>query len=393
MTGETKMNRTKTMLMTTAVSVGLIASGAQAAETIKVGLAVPLTGDFAPYNEVAGAQCMAKMINDAGGINGQEIELLIQDTGSDTQAAISLTERFVSEGIVAMATIPFSDTMIPVAQIAAANGVTLIQSQSTQVEMHTGVVDNFLTNVAPDPYTAAAAANYALSQGVKNVAIFTSDEGGSWSARTPEWFAEVIEANGGTLQAKLNYSSGTTDWSPQIAELKALDPAPDAVYISWAMPDIGILVRQMRSAGLDAWVVGSDGFDDPSLDALAADDPTILDKVFFGTLAPAVPGSRIEAFQTACAEIGVEVNGLFPALGGDMIKIIEHGINAAGSTDPSAIRDAIRAADSIPVMSVEAISFKDTNSYALRDIPVIGFKDGKRLVLSQEIPANVPSWP
>ena len=76
-----------------------------------------------------------------------------------------------------------------------------------------------------------------------------------------------------------------------------------------------------------------------------------------------------------------------------MVKIIEHGIRSAGSMDPSAIRDAIRAADSIPVMSVEAISFKETTSYALRDIPVIGFKDGQRVVLTEEIPANVPSWP
>ncbi|MGI9507789.1 MAG: ABC transporter substrate-binding protein, partial [Geminicoccaceae bacterium] len=276
------MSKFGTWLLATTAGVGLAASAATA-DTIKIGLAVPLTGDFAAYNEVTGAQCMVKMINQAGGIDGQELELLIQDTGADTQAAISLTEKFLGEGIVALSTIPFSDTMIPVAQIAAADGVTVIQSQSTQVEMHAGVVDNFITNVAPDPYTAAAAANYALSQGVQNVAIFTSDEGGSWSARTPEWFAEVIEANGGTLQATLNYTSGTTDWSPQIAELKALDPAPDAVYISWAMPDIGILVRQMRSAGLDAWVVGSDGFDDPSLDALASDDATMLDRVFFGT--------------------------------------------------------------------------------------------------------------
>lgn len=386
------MSKFGTWLLATTAGVGLAASAATA-DTIKIGLAVPLTGDFAPYNEVAGAQCMVKMINEAGGIDGQELELLIQDTGADTQAAISLTEKFLGEGIVALSTIPFSDTMIPVAQIAAANGVTVIQSQSTQVEMHAGVVDNFVTNVAPDPYTAAAAANYALSQGVQNVAIFTSDEGGSWSASTPKWFAEVIEANGGTLQATLNYTSGTTDWSPQIAELKALDPAPDAVYISWAMPDIGILVRQMRSAGLDAWVVGSDGFDDPSLDALANEDASILDKVFFGTLAPAVPDSRIDAFQKECAAIGVEVEGLFPSLGGDMVKIVEHGIRSAGSTDPSAIRDAIRAADSIPVMSVESISFKDTTSYALRDIPVIGFKDGQRVVLTEEIPANVPSWP
>ena len=118
-----------------------------------------------------------------------------------------------------------------------------------------------------------------------------------------------------------------------------------------------------------------------------------LDRVFFGTLAPAIPGSRIEKFQTECAAVGVEVNGLFPSLGGDMIKIIEYGITASGSLEPAAIRAAIRAADSIPVMSVSSISFKDTKSYALRDIPVIGLKNGQRVLLSQNIPTNVPSWP
>jgi branched-chain amino acid transport system substrate-binding protein len=387
-----KTNTYKTLMSSVAV-VCTIGTAAVAEDVIKVGLPVPLTGDYAAYNEVDGARCMAEMINRDGGVNGMKFELLIQDTGADTQTAISLTEKYLSEGIVALATIPFSDTMIPVAQMAAEQGVSIIQSQSTQVEMHTGLVDNFFSNVAPDPYTATAAANYALSQGVKNIVIFTSDEGGSWSARTPEWFADVVVAGGGTLQTSLNYNSGTTDWSPQIAELKALDPAPDAVYISWAMPDIGILVRQMRSAGLDAWVVGSDGFDDPSLDALAEADPAILDRVFFGTLAPAIEGSRIDYFQKACSEIDMKVEGLFPSMGADMIKIIAYGVETAGSTDPVAVRDAIRSADSIPVMSVESISFKDTNSYALREIPVIGFKDGKRVVLSQDVPSNVPSWP
>ncbi|MBN9890344.1 ABC transporter substrate-binding protein [Pelagibaca abyssi] len=374
----------------------ILALGAGAAsaqdETIKVAFPAPLTGDYAAYNEVDGARCLAEMINQDGGVDGKMFELLIQDTGADTQAAITLTERFLGDGIVALGTIPFSDTMIPVAQIAGSQGVSVIQAQSTQVEMHSGVVDNFLTNVAPDPFTATAAANYALSQGVKNVAIFTSDEGGSWSAKVPEWFADVIVEGGGTLQTTLNYTSGTTDWSPQIAELRALDPAPDAVFISWAMPDIGILIRQMRSAGLDAWVVGSDGFDDPSLDALAEEDPSLLDKVFFATLAPSVPGSRIDEFQTACADMGMEVNGLFPSLGADTIRIVAYGVEAAGSTDPVAVREAIRAADSIPVMSVEAVSFKDTGSYALREIPVIGFEDGTRALLQQDTPENVPDW-
>lgn len=380
----------KTALLGAAAALAFGAS-AHAEDAIKIGFAVPLTGDFAIYNEIPGAQCMAEMINAEGGVNGMPIELMIQDAGSDTQAAISLAERFMGDGIVAMGTIPFSDTMIPVAQIIGSAGIGIVQAQSTQVEMHSGVVDNFISNVAPDPYTATAAANYALAQGVKNVAIFTSDEGGSWSARVPEWFAEVIVENGGTLQTTLNYTSGTTDWSPQIAELRALEPAPDAVYISWAMPDIGILIRQMRAAGLDAWVVGSDGFDDPSLDALAEEDPTLLDKVFFGTLAPSQPGSKVAAFYEACAEIGVEVNGLFPSLGADTVKIIAYGVKAAGSTDPVAVREAIRAADAIEVMSVDSVSFKETKSYALREIPVIGFKGGERILLTLDVPANVPT--
>ena len=56
----------------TAAALGLLGIAAQAEETIKIGLAVPLTGDFAPYTEVAGAQCMVKMINNAGGINGKK---------------------------------------------------------------------------------------------------------------------------------------------------------------------------------------------------------------------------------------------------------------------------------------------------------------------------------
>ena len=107
-----------------------------------------------------------------------------------------------------MQTIPFSDTMI-VAQIAAGYGVTILQAQSTQVEMHTGIVDNFISNVSPDPFTAAAAAEYALSEGVKNVVLLTSDDGGSWSAKTPLWFGEVIENGGGKVLSKSSIPTST----------------------------------------------------------------------------------------------------------------------------------------------------------------------------------------
>lgn len=368
-----------------------LASPALAADTIKIGLGVPMTGDYAPYSEWQGARCMADMINAKGGVNGMKIEVLIQDSGADTQTAISLAQKFLDEGAVMLGTIPFSDTMIPVAQVAQGYGVSIFQPQSTQVEMHAGIVDNFFTGVSPDPFTATAAANHALSLGVRNVVLMTSDEGGSWSARTPLWFGDVVEAGGGKVLSKLNFSFGTSDWSPQIAEMKALGEEIDAVYISSIMPDIAVLIRQMRSAGIEAYVVGSDGFDDPSLDAIGTDDPAILDKVFFATLAPSHADSAVVKFIAECKEMGIDVPGLFPATGADTVKAVAWAVEQSGSTDPATLAETLRNADSIPVMSVDAISFKETRTYAQRTIPVIGFEGGKRVLISNEIPANTPT--
>jgi len=375
-----------------ALAAAMIAAPASA-DTIKIGLGIPMTGDYAPYSEWQGARCMAEMINNKGGVNGMKIQVLTQDSGADTQTAISLAQKFLDEGVVMLGTIPFSDTMIPVAQVAQPYGVSIFQPQSTQVEMHAGIVNNFFTGVSPDPFTATAAANYALEQGVRNVVLMTSDEGGSWSARTPLWFGEVIEAGGGKVISKMNFSFGTSDWSPQIAEMKALSETIDAVYISSIMPDIAVLIRQMRSAGIDAWVVGSDGFDDPSLDAIGSDDPSILDKVFFATLAASHAEGPVVKFMNECKAMGIDVPGLFPATGADTVMAVAYGVEKSGSTDPTAIADAIRNAESIPVMSVESISFKETRTYAQRTIPVIGFKDGKRVLISNIVPANTPqNW-
>ncbi len=379
----------KKLTLTTLTAMSL-ALPAVAEDTIKIGLGVPMTGDLAIYSEYLGARCMADMINADGGAGGKQIEVLVQDSAGDTQAAISLAQKFLDEGVVMLGTTPFSDTMIPVAQIAQPYGVSIFQPQSTQVEMHAGIVDNFFTGVSPDPFTATAAANHALSEGVKNVVLLTSDEGGSWSARTPLWFGQVIEEGGGKVLAKMNFSFGTSDWSPQIADMKALGEEIDAVYISSIMPDIGVLVRQLRSAGIDAWVVGSDGFDDPSLDAVAADDPAILNKVFFATLAPSHDESAVVKFMADCKDLGHDVPGLFPATGADTVKAVAWAVETSGSSDPAVIAETIRTAESIPVLTVDSISFKDTKTYAQRTIPVIGYKDGKRVLISNEIPENTP---
>ena len=59
-----------------ALAAGLVAVPALAQDTVKIGFAVPLTGDFAPYNEVDGARCMAEMINRDGGVGAHIVSAL-----------------------------------------------------------------------------------------------------------------------------------------------------------------------------------------------------------------------------------------------------------------------------------------------------------------------------
>src|ERR1700722_1366442 len=73
---------------------------ARAADTVKIGLDNPLTGTFAALgkNELIGAQLAIEQINAKGGIDGRQVELLVEDsTSGDTatavQKALKLIER------------------------------------------------------------------------------------------------------------------------------------------------------------------------------------------------------------------------------------------------------------------------------------------------------------
>ena len=76
------------------------------ADTIKIGLGIPMTGDYAPYSEWQGARCMAEMINAKGGVNGMQIEVLRRIRRRHPNRYKS-GQKFLDEGVVMLGTITF----------------------------------------------------------------------------------------------------------------------------------------------------------------------------------------------------------------------------------------------------------------------------------------------
>ena len=100
--------------MATAVFLtGFAFTGAYAQETIKIGVTQPLTGAFAASgNYVAqGAKIAEEEINQAGGVLGKKIQLIIEDNKSNPTEAVSTVEKLITKDKVPVLIGAWSSTL------------------------------------------------------------------------------------------------------------------------------------------------------------------------------------------------------------------------------------------------------------------------------------------
>ena len=155
------------------------------------------------------------------------------------------------------------------------------------------------------------------------------------------------------------------------------------------MPDdIGLIVKQMRQAGVTQPIVGGDGYDTPlllSVGGKAAND------VYYSThafMAPAGSTDAIAKFYTDYkAAYGTGPENAFAALGYDTVGLIADAIKRAGSENPAKIRDALAATNGYPGIT-GSITYPGDNRVPQKTVTMIGVKDG-HLTLAAE---GMPSW-
>ncbi|URK89142.1 ABC transporter substrate-binding protein (plasmid) [Rhizobium sp. RCAM05350] len=83
--------------LTTTAAAALLSSAVQAAN-IKIGASLPITGGLSVSGEKhkRGYELCTELINDAGGILGRQVELVVSDNRSDPATAINQYERFIN---------------------------------------------------------------------------------------------------------------------------------------------------------------------------------------------------------------------------------------------------------------------------------------------------------
>jgi branched-chain amino acid transport system substrate-binding protein len=361
---------------------------AQDAEPIRIGYAAAVTGALAPYDSIDGAQCEIDRINEAGGVLGRKLVLESRDMKSDAVTAGVVGQELIDLGVTALLAPPSDDTAIPVAALAASKEIPVLTVGATQVQFPLASPSNSYLTAFGDNLSAAAIAQYAAAKGYKTAALMISRDFGSYGIALPNYIADAFKHLGGTVVGSVNYNVGLSDYSAQIAEVKAMNPQPELIFGGFISPENGVFPRQFKAANMNVKFFGTDGYDDPGLPSIAGDG---ADLVTFVTHGFPSEGTPLKAFYDDCTKRGYKIQNIFFALAGESILVIKNGIEEAQSAEPAKVNAAIAATENLQGITSSSITYKGRSGIPLKELTVVTIKNGVFEPVQRIIPNYVPA--
>lgn len=363
------------------------------AEPIRIGGAFALTGEGASLDvpAAAGAELAVRELNEAGGIDGRPVELLVRDTQSLNTPTFEACTRLVREDKVA-AVIGFSDTKGALAcgPAVMAGGIPFISVGATAPKIPKKIGKMAYLACFGDNVQAAAGAAFGIERFGKT-AFLIWDDSEKYTELLATYFRRAFSSLGGVVVGEDSYDEDTTEFSASISAIKALPGPPDFLYIA-AMPhNVGRLLKQFREAGLTGPVIGGDGYDTPDLPATAG---AASENVYFTTHAfmdESRGSNAMKAFFASYERLfRRKPENAFAALGYDTVRLLADAIHRAASTDSEPLLAAIQATTGFEGITGR-ITYPGGGHIPLKAVTIIAVRDGRFTLAAETTPTVVPA--
>ncbi|MFK5978239.1 MAG: ABC transporter substrate-binding protein [Rhizobiaceae bacterium] len=319
------------------ISAGAFTASAQA-ENIKIGFNVPLTGFAAADGKSAlnGAELAIEQINATGGVNGNNLELVVYDDQASPKESVPIAQKLIEkDGVVVGISGSYSGATRAAAGIYQESGTPYISAFAIHPDITRAGNFVFRTSFVGEVQGRAGAKLIGETLGKKRVAIITlkNDFGKSLAAG----FKEAASKFGIEIVAEYEYSIKDRQFGPIVSKVKA--DKPDAIYASGYFFTAGPLVSQLRSAGISVPIIGQEGYDSQKFIEIAgsASEGTIITT----SLDRDSKSQETLDFITAFEKKAGQKADMVAASAHTAIKVAAAAIAKAGSSDRSAIRDAI----------------------------------------------------
>jgi len=240
------------------VCTALLAALPAAAETIKIGAILAVTGPaaFLGAPESKTLEMLAAQVNAAGGVKGMKVELVIKDSGGDAEKAISMAKQLVEEEKVFAVIGPStSGESMKIKQYMEDNATLLLSCAAAEA-----ITTPVLKWVFKTPQNDANAVRWIFTdikkKGLKKVGVLHSNTGfgkagkGQLEKLAPEFGLEIVIAE--------EYDKAAVDLDAEVTKLKAKEV--EAV-VNWSIePAQAKVPVSMRKMGWMAPLYQSHGF-------------------------------------------------------------------------------------------------------------------------------------
>ncbi|MFN2520861.1 MAG: ABC transporter substrate-binding protein [Candidatus Limnocylindria bacterium] len=249
-----------------------VGAGSQAPKSdVKIGVAVSLTGSANVYGPVQknGVELAAEQINKAGGIDGAQLKLVVEDEASARDQGITVFRKLINEDKVAAIIGPtLSGVAAGAHPVAQAAGIPVVAVSNTGV----GIVGKcdygpcdwiFRASLGEESALPAALKAAKDKLNLKKVVLMVESDQ-KFAADGADIFKKAASDNGVTISKTIQFTSKDVDFAPYVTQAKGENPDAilDSSLAGTAVKVVQEVAKQFPS-GLK--IVGSNGFNSPAV--------------------------------------------------------------------------------------------------------------------------------
>ncbi|MBX3597869.1 MAG: branched-chain amino acid ABC transporter substrate-binding protein [Rhizobiaceae bacterium] len=327
----------KSLLSAVAVTA-LVAFSGSAWADITVGVAGPITGPNAAFGAQLqkGAEQAAADINAAGGINGEQIKVVVGDDAADPKQGISVANKFVADGVKYVIGHFNSGVSIPASEVYAENGILMISPASTNPVLTERGLWNTFRVCGRDDQQGTVAGQYLIDH-FKDAKIAVIHDKTPYGQGLADETKKTMNAGGLQEAMYEGVNTGDKDFSALIGKMK--EAGVSIIYWGGLHTEAGLIIRQAADQGLKATLISGDGIVSNELASIAGDAVAGTLNTF-GPDPTLNPGNKELVEKFKAAGFNPEAYTLYSY---SAMQVIAQAAKAANSVDPQAVATAIKA--------------------------------------------------
>ncbi len=363
------------------VLAGCTAEEEAAEEPIQLAFIGPLTGSAAYLGEepLRAIQMHIEEVNNAGGVLGRKIDLVVFDDAAKPDESINAANRIITQHNVTAVLGPFNSPCVL---------AVLPDFESAQIPVLTAALAPDITELGYHfvfrVTTQARFQAEAIAEYVKNILeyekvaiIYPNDDFGR---TTYESFAQPAQRLGLEIVAAETHNPGETDYYNLLTKVQGTNP--DMILIASWVGDGAQIVRQAKELKIETQLGGFGGLADDELIRIAGDsaEGMIIKSVFEPTfLRNSATKKLVETFENKYGYLPTN----YAAEGYGGLLIVLDAIERAGSADPIKVRDAIAATDGLG-SPMGPVHFDEKGQLEFQQLFSV-IRDGKRVLADKQL--------